>query len=220
MALKIYGVLRSRATRNVWLARELGLAFEHVPVVQGYRLADPSAPDAPLNTTSPAFLAINPNGQIPCMDDDGFVLTESMAINLYLARRHGGPLGPADLQEDALMTSWSFWAVSQCETHALDILYNRVGRPPQERNEAVAQAAEVALRRPFRVLEQSLAKGGGHPVGGRFTVADINIAEVLRYAQASPGLFDSHPAVKEWLANCQARPVFTQMMAERNAEPA
>ena len=71
MALKIYGVLRSRASRTVWLAKEVGLAFEHVPVIQADRLTDPAAADAPLNTSSPAFRAINPNGLIPTIDDDG-----------------------------------------------------------------------------------------------------------------------------------------------------
>ena len=89
MTLKIYGVLRSRASRNVWLAKEMGLPFEQIPVVQAYRLPDPAAPDAPLNTASPAFRAINPNGLIPTIEDDGLILHESLAINLYLARKHG-----------------------------------------------------------------------------------------------------------------------------------
>ncbi len=92
--LKIYGVLRSRASRNVWLANELGIAYEQVPVIQGYRLPDPSAPDAPFNTTSPAFLAVNPNGHVPSIDDNGLILHESLAINLYLAKKHGGRLRP------------------------------------------------------------------------------------------------------------------------------
>jgi len=107
MTLKIYGILRSRASRVVWLAKELGLAFEHVPVLQAYKLADPSGPDAPFNTASPAFRAVNPNGLIPSIEDDGFTLSESLAINLYLAKKHGGPLAPRDVREDGLMTMWT-----------------------------------------------------------------------------------------------------------------
>jgi glutathione S-transferase len=107
MALKIYGVMRSRATRPIWMAKELGLAFELVPVIQAYCLPDPNASEAPLNTNSPSFRSVNPNGLVPSIDDDGFVLNESFAITLYLARKHGGPLAPKDAREDGLMTMWT-----------------------------------------------------------------------------------------------------------------
>jgi glutathione S-transferase len=105
--IKLYGVARSRASRNIWLLKELGLPFEHVPIIQAYRLANPDAPDAPPHTRTKAFLAINPNGHIPSLDDDGFVIHESLAINLYLARKHGGDFGPRDIREDSRMTMWS-----------------------------------------------------------------------------------------------------------------
>ena len=69
------------------------------------------------------------------------------------------------------------------------------------------------------MLDAALAKDG-HLVGGRFTVADINTAEVVRYAQSAPELFDAAPRVKAWLAACQARPAFRKMWAERDKEPA
>src|SRR3954471_10913139 len=98
--LTIYGVYRSRASRRIWLAYEIGLPFRHVPVMQAYRLSAPDAPDAPLNTRSAALLKVNPNGHIPTIDDDGLVLHESLAIALYLAKRYGGALGPAGVAED------------------------------------------------------------------------------------------------------------------------
>jgi glutathione S-transferase len=219
MTLRIYGVLRSRASRNVWLARELGIPFERIPVIQAYRLADPGAPDAPFNTASPAFRAINPNGLIPAIDDDGLVMNESLAINLYLARKHGGPLAARDAQEDALMTMWSLWAACECEPHALRILFNRRDRPEGERDPAAAEAAVAALRRPAGVLDGALRDGGGFLVGGRFTVADIAVAEVFRYAQAAPELFSDRPHVRAWIEAGQARPAFRAMMAERALEP-
>ncbi len=76
-----------------------------------------------------------------------------------------------------------------------------------------------ALREPFGVLDAALRDGGGFAVGGRFTVADINLAEVLRYAQPAAELFEAHPHVQQWLAACQSRPAFREMMAEREAEP-
>jgi glutathione S-transferase len=217
--LTIHGCLRSRASRNVWLAHEAGLEFRHVPVIQAYRLADPDAADAPMHTRSPAFLAVNPNGHIPTLEDDGLVLHESLAINLYLARRYGGALGPADHAEDGLMGMWALWAATEAEPHTIEVLYNRAGKPPAERDAAKADAAIAALQAPFDVLDKALA-ADGFLVGGRFTVADINVAEVVRYALPAPELFAERPHLKAWLAACHARPAYKRMMAERDREPA
>lgn len=216
MSVKIYGVLRSRATRPIWAAKELGIAYEQIPVVQVYRLADPGAAGAPLHTASPAFLKVNPAGQVPTMDDDGFVLHESLAITLYLARKAGGPLAPRDERENAAMVQWSLWAATSAETKALAIMQNSAPGG----DAALRQASIDGLARPFAALDTALAAGGGWLVGGRFTVADINVAEVIRYAQAAPALIDAYPNIKTWIAACQSRPAFREMMAEREQEPA
>jgi glutathione S-transferase len=216
--LTIYGVYRSRASRNIWLTHEIGLSFRHVPVIQAYRLADPDAPGAPLHTRSPEFLKVNPNGHIPSVDDGGLVLHESLAINLYLSRKYGGAIGPADAAEDGRMSMWALWAATEAEPHALQVLYHRVGKPPAERDPAVALAAIEALQRPFAVLDQALAQSG-FLVGGRFTVADLNVTEVVRYALLAPELFEAAPTVRAWLETCHARPAFRRMMAEREREP-
>ena len=215
--LTIYGVHRSRASRILWLAHELGLPFKQVPVMQRYRLPDPP-PAGVLHTRSPAFLAVNPNGHVPTIDDDGLVLHESLAINLYLARKQGGPLGPVNVAEDGRMTMWSLWAATEVEPQAINIIYHRVSNAGRPMDPKIADAAVEALRGPFAVLDGAL--GDGHLVGGRFTVADINVAEVVRYAQAAPELFEKAPRVKAWLAACQARPAFQRMWAEREKEPA
>jgi glutathione S-transferase len=217
--LTIYGVYRSRASRNIWLAGELGIPFKHVPVMQLYRLQGPEAAKGVLHTKSPEFLKVNPNGHVPSIDDDGLVLHESLAINLYLARKHGGPLAAANVAEEGQMTMWALWAATEVEPHALTVLNHRISKPPAERDPKVAQAAIEALRAPFAVLDKALA-ASGYIVGGRFTVADINTAEVFRYAMAAPELFEATPRVKAWLAACQARPAFKAMWAKREMEPA
>jgi glutathione S-transferase len=216
--LTIYGVYRSRASRNLWLAGELGIPFEHVPVMQLYRLSDAAAAKSVLHTKSPEFLNTNPNGHIPSIEDDGLVLHESLAINLYLAKKHGGALAPANLAEDALTTMWALWAATEVEPHALTVLNHRVGKPPAERDSKLAQAAVETLRAPFAVLDKHLATNA-NIVGERFTVADINTAEVFRYAMPAPELFEAAPRVQAWLAACQARPAFKAMWAKREAEP-
>ena len=204
--ITIYGVHRSRASRNIWLAHELDIPFKHEPVIQRYRLKDP-VPAGVVHTKSPEFLKVNPNGHIPSMEDGSLRLHESLAINLYLAKKHGGPLAPADLTEDGLMSMWSLWAATEVEPHALSVLQN--GAP---------QEAVDALRTPFAVLNDAV--DGGYLVGNRFTVADINVAEVVRYALPAKELFDANPDVKTWLAACQARPAFKKMWDARDREPA
>lgn len=218
--LTIYGVYRSRASRNYWLAGELGLPFASVPVIQARRLADPRAADAPLNTQSPDFLAVNPTGLIPCIDDGGFVMTESLAINLYLARKHGGPLAGRTLTEEAEMLQWTLWAATEVEPHAVKIvlLHDAAAAESEDGRRAIHDAAR-ALATCFARLDAHLA-ATGHVVGDRFTVADLNLAEVFRYAMSQTALFDAAPHVKAWLESCQSRPAFKAMMAARLAEPA
>lgn len=218
--LTIYGVYRSRATRPLWLIEELGLDFAHQPVIQAYRLPDAEADGAPLNTRSPQFLAINPMALIPSMDDDGFVLHESLAITLYLAKKYGGALGPADLSEDASMIQWALFAATGIETPALD-MQKLLGSDRAATSDGAAEAEVLAksLERPFDVLEAHL-KDAPFMVADRFTAADIIVAEIVRYAQGYAPLFEGRPALKAWLDKCQARAAFKAMWEKRLQEPA
>lgn len=217
--LTIHGVTRSRASRIIWLCHEIGLPFRQVPVIQAYRLADPDAVDAPLNTHSASFLKLCPTGAIPVIEDDGLVLSESYAINLYLARKHGAPLGPMNEVEEALMSQWSFYAATAVEPDALTLLFLH-GRGQAQSGEDQALIANAAERliRPLRVLEDHFARHA-HLVGGRFTVADIAMAETIRYAQGYGPLMEQFPALHQWLTDAQARPAFQKMWQARLAEP-
>jgi glutathione S-transferase len=213
--ITLYGVYRSRATRPLWVLLETGTPFTHVPVIQAYRLPDPAAPDAQINTTSADFLKINPQGQIPAMQDGDLVLTESLAIALYLARRYGGTLGPQDDAETALMEQWALFAATAIEGPALEILQ----APEGAMGEGIIAVAAEKLRRPLGRLNTHLL-GRDWLVGNRFTLADINTAECLRYAQGHGALIDEFPEVVRWLTAAQARPSFQALWAARLAEPA
>jgi glutathione S-transferase len=217
--ITLYGVFRSRAARPIWLLYELDLPFTHVPVIQAYRLPQASAPDAPLNTASPAFLKVNPQGQIPAYVEDGLTLTESLSITNHIARTRGGDLGPRTPAEAALIDQWTLLAVTAVEAPAVEILYvQRDGNEGTPEGQAAIAIAAEKLRRPLRRLEAHL---DAHPwlVGDRFTVADLNLAECLRYAQGHPTLLAEFPAVKGWLERCQSREAFKRMWEKRLAEP-
>jgi glutathione S-transferase len=216
--LKIYGIYQSRASRTYWMARELGIEFESVPVIQARRLADPGAADAPFNTRSADFLKINPNGHIPTIEDGGLVLWESIAINLYLARKHKGPLAPQSLSEEGLIESWSLWAVNEIEQDAVKIVLtydNELQDTPAGR-ETIA-AATGLLTRPFEILNRHLSTQD-YLVGNRFTVADLNVAEICRYAMSEAALTRPNPNVMAWYTRCHERPAFKDMWAARAKE--
>ena len=216
----LYGVSRSRASRPLWLLTEAATPFTQIPVLQANRHTGANAAWTGLTTASPEFLAVNPLGQIPVLADGAVVLTESLAITLYLARKYGKDLGPASDVETAQMEQWALFAATSLEGPALEIYYAIAdGRDQTPEGAALVAIGSEKLRRPFGRLQTHLA---AHPylVGDRFTAADINTAECARYAQGNVALLAEFPAVKAWLERCQARPSFKAMWAARLAEPA
>jgi glutathione S-transferase len=89
---------------------ELGLDYDHEEYL-------PRAPE----TRTPEFRELNPNGRVPVIDDDGFVLAESMAINLYLAKNHKSPLYPSDPRDEALVWQWSLWETDRLDRHMCSV---------------------------------------------------------------------------------------------------
>ncbi len=200
MTLKIYGQTQSRALRVLWMAEELGVDYEHVPttIAEGTKTAE--------------FLAINPNGRVPAIDDDGFRLWESMAINLYLAKKHGGELAPRTLEEDALATQWSFWIMTEVEKTLLQALFHSLGMMGIEKSAAKASALLEELTPQFRVLDGALA-GKGHLLGDRFTVADLNVASVLVWLGLTGGDVSAHRNLHDWLGRCTGRAALARAQA-------
>ena len=195
MALKIYGVARSRASRVLWMAKELGLDYEHVKV-----------DFATGQTRTPAHLALNPNGHVPVIDDDGLILWESMAINLYLAKKYGaGGLYPSRLEDEARAWQWSFWGMTEVERPVLTAMMNRAIYPESQRDLAAADAAEKTLAQPLGVLDGVLARTA-YLLGDHFTVADLNVASILAWARPARIDLSPFPKVAEWLKNCAERP--------------
>lgn len=204
MSLTIYGSARSRSIRTLWAAKELGLAYDHVDILPG-----------PTGSRLPEMMAINPNGHVPFIVDDGVMICESLAINLYLARKAGGPLASANLAEDGLITMWSFWASNEVEPQALQALYHTVYHPEEQRDPKVVVAALSALEGPLAILERHLEKSGGYLVGNRFTIADLNLACVVFYLRGTPQVVSAHPHIKKWYDDAFARPKAKEAFALR-----
>jgi glutathione S-transferase len=196
--LKIYGIPASRAFRPLWAAHELGLDYENIPI----HYADGSSKTA-------EFLAINPNGRIPAMDDDGLILFESMAITLYLARKHGGGLWPESPEDRARAEQWTFWAVAEIEKPLITVIFNRLMLPEDQRDEAKAVAAIAEVQGPFRVLDGAL-ENSDYLLGEQFTVADLTVAAVMSVAWRCKLDLSAVPNVAAWLPRCLSRPAVSQ----------
>ncbi|MEO5640596.1 MAG: glutathione S-transferase family protein [Sphingomicrobium sp.] len=192
--ITLYGHPYSRAHRVMWMLRELGLKFDHVPTdfIHG-------------GTKAAEFLAVNPNGRVPALVDDGFVLFESLAINLYLARKYGGPLAPTDERDEALAIQWSLWVANEIEGPLLFTAANLALFPEPDRRPDQAAIGLGKLSRPFGVLERLL---GGQPylLGDRFTVADLNVAAVMTLIPICGIDITAWPAMAGWLSLCLDRP--------------
>jgi len=165
--LKIYGVPISRSISNIWAALELGIEYENVPI--GWH--DNSI-------YSQAYRAINPNARVPAIKDGDFIMWESLAINLYLVKKHGGPLAPRTLEEEALALQWTLWAATQLERPAMQWAFHSFILEPVERRPEVAAKAREELDPLLEVLEGKLAKSR-YLAGERFTSADLNVGCVL-----------------------------------------
>jgi glutathione S-transferase len=207
VAITIHGIARTRASRALWMLEELGVPYQHqkiAPAGGGTRTAE--------------FLALNPLGQVPVLEDDGVIVAESLAITLHLARTHGaGGLGPRDPAEDAAMLQWTLFAGASLEPSAHDVVVHTINLPEERRDATKLAATLASLERPLAGLNEALRRGGGHLVGGRFTVADLNVACVVWYLRAVTTALDATPAVKAWYAAATARPAFQRMLALREA---
>ena len=194
-ALKIYGIPQSRAARNLWLARELDLAHENVLV------------HFAKTRESPELLQANPNARVPAIDDAGFTLYESMAINLYLAKKYGQghAIGLSSLEQEALATQWSFWAMTELEKPLLTNMLHVLGMRTVD--DATVAQCKADLERPLAVLEDHLAKQA-YLLGEDFTVADLNVAAVMVWAKAGRFDLSAYPKTTDWLNRCTARPAF------------
>ncbi len=196
--IKLYGIRQSRAVRSLWALEELGVPYEHVPV------------NFTTDAKQPEFLAINPNGRIPALVDGDVTLFESMAINLYLARKYDTKgLYPKDSADEARAIQWSFWCMTETEQALLQVLMNRVFLPEPQRDAAAAKAAEESLAKPLRVLDGALA-GRAWLLGEAFTIADLNVASVLAWALFGKVDLARTPNVARWLGECSRRPSFVK----------
>lgn len=195
--ITLYGTPPTRALRAMWLLNELDLAHEIVPIDIG----------AGENRT-PEFLALNPAAKLPVLVDGDLVISESAAIQLYLADKYGdrfpgGGLIPETADDRARMHHWLFFLMTEIEAPLWRVALHSFLYAEDEKSEAEIALAKRDGRRMIAVLEQHM-QGRDFIVGGAVTVADFNAAFTLDWANEE-GLLDEAPALRAWLKSMYAR---------------
>lgn len=200
--LRIWGRRDSPNVQKVtWCVHELGLSYERIDAGHEHGIVD-----------EPWYRAMNPNGLVPTIDDDGFVLWESNAIVRYLCDRHShGALSPADPLIFADADRWMSWQGSTLAPVMRQIVFEVVRTPADRRNpQRVAELAAAAAR-CWAILDGRLV-GRDFLMGSRFTMADIVFGPHLRLWLAYPIERPDLPHVANWYERLRARAAFKVSM--------
>jgi glutathione S-transferase len=200
--IKVYGVPMSRAMRVLWALEEVGVPYELVPT------------DFVTDAHAPAYLKINPNGRIPALQDGDVTLFESLAINLYLARKYGPALWPKTPGDEGRTYQWSLWAMTELEEPIITALMHRGFLPEAQRVAAEGDKAAERFKKPITVLDGALADRQ-YLTGPEFTIADLNVASVLMIAPMAGLDLAAAPRAAGWLARCTERPALAKAQAQR-----
>jgi glutathione S-transferase len=129
-----------------------------------------------------------------------------VAINLYLAKKHvAGRLYPTLPQDEARAWQWSVWGMTEVERPAITALFNRVVLAEDKRDPLAAEAAEKALAAPLTVLDGAVGPSR-YLLGGEFTIADLNVAAILRNTHYARVDLSPFPEAATWWRACNNRP--------------
>jgi glutathione S-transferase len=198
--LKIWGRnTSSNVQKAMFAVGELGLDYERIDVGGAFG-----------KNREPAYLAMNPNGLVPTLEEDGFLLWESNSIIRYLAGKFGaGKLEPADPRTRAKASQWMDWQLSVMGPAITPVFWGMIRTPPAERNHTAIDEGKVKTTAAVKMLDEQFAKTA-YAAGESFSMGDIPIAIFsYRYRELVP----EHPAFpnfERWYAAIAARPAFKE----------
>jgi glutathione S-transferase len=187
----VYGTAMGTSFRVHWALREMGLDYETKAV--DFKTQEHK---------SPAFLALNPMGQVPVIDVDGFVLPESVAITHYLATKFAQAMLGNSLEEQANGLRWSLWCLLNVNPPfgaLASVNWTGVELAPEVKTEKLA-----ALAKNLTILEAQLA--GKDFLLGAFSIADVNVRSTMQYGEMIGFDFTPYPNVVAWMSRCAERP--------------
>ena len=202
--VKIWGRNTSSNVQKVmWAVDEIGLPHERIDIAGPFG-----------KNREPAYLAINPNGLVPTLEEeDGFLLWESNTIVRYLAaKHHAAVLEPADLRTRALASKWMDWQLSVAGPAIFECFWGLIRTPPEKRNHAAINKSKKKTTAAMAILDEQLAKTA-YLAGDQFSYGDIPAAIIAyRFRQLVP----ERPPLRNferWYAALAARPAFKNQIA-------
>ncbi|WP_152224442.1 glutathione S-transferase [Pseudomonas sp. SCB32] len=195
--LRIWGRKNSSNVRKaLWCAEEAGLAYERIDAGGAFGLVN----DAP-------YRELNPNGVVPTLDDDGFILWESNSIVRYLAARYAPNLYPQDLQARASAEKWMDWTTSTFAGPFRTLFWGTLRTPPAQRDPVAIQAALDACTRLLEIPGQTLAKQP-YLSGEQLGIGDIPLGSFIYAWFEMPIQRPPQPHLEAWYARLKARQAY------------
>lgn len=202
--LRILGRLSSiNVQKVVWCCDEIGLAYERIDVGGKFGGNDTAE-----------FLAKNPQGLVPVIEEDGFALPESNAIVRYLSARHSaGKLWPEDLHQRAQVDRWMEWLSTSFVPAQRDAFWELVRVAPEKRNIAAVEASRVKSEKCAAILDAQLA-GRRFLTGDGFTAADIVVGCAVHRWLNLPIERTRRPNLERYYAELKSRPGSRQVTSQ------
>jgi glutathione S-transferase len=199
--LKIWGRLNSiNVQKVVWIADECGIAYERVDAGGVFGIVD-----------TDEYREMNPNGLVPAINDDGFILWESNAIVRYLADRYGGALSPHNPQQRADADRWMDWQAVSFNPALGPAFVQLIRTPPAERDIGLVEQSRSAVEKKMALLDRHLATRP-YLAGDQFTMGDIPLGASVHRWLHLPLPREPHAHVERWYRELAARPRAQQVM--------
>lgn len=198
--LKVWGRNTSSNVQKVmWAIGELSLEHERFDIGGAFG-----------KNKEPAYLAMNPNGLVPTLQDGDFILWESNTIVRYLAREYGaGTLEPADVKTRARASQWMDWQISVVAPAIGPAFWGMIRTPPEKRDPAVIAASQAKTTEAMKMLDTQLGRTK-FVAGDKFSMGDIPLGiMVYRFRQLVP----ERPALANldrWYKALQTRAAFRE----------
>lgn len=198
--LKIWGRANSvNVKKALWCLEELALPYERVDAGMQYGVVN-----------TPEYRRMNPNGLVPTLEEDGFILWESHSIIRYLSAKHGkGVLWPMDERTRAVANQWMDWAFS-FQAVFRDVFWGLVRTPPAQRDMKLIGEKQKKAGEMLAMLDSALA--GKLYVAGTFSMGDIPLGCHVQLWMRLPIERPAHPNLSAWFERLCSRPAYKKIV--------